>query len=321
LTERIHLWSSCHACGAAPIVGPRFECVSCPAGPGNDLCEPCFGGYEKGTVAHPAPGSYTAHIDVGPHVFRSIEGLAPDRYEPWLAVARPQTGDAPRVPDRFVVRPEFRTARDSYFGAHAFVVDAGGAAPLVMTALHVMDELIKAAGIDCTPRNLAYSGEEVPRVVTEVGLYDLFAPNWMFAELGSAGSMLVLPEARVGEDEPYSDRDLAAFRTGPPARVTPGRLAAASPNVGEPVWLASHRKGISARTIEAVVVEATERTLIFRYTDPNDVAPFSSGAPLLDRDGAVAGVNVGAGFFAGQRFGHANHAASIRRHLATGGLQ
>jgi hypothetical protein len=71
----------------------------------------------------------------------------------------------------------------------------------------------------------------------------------------------------------------------------------------------------SVRTIEAVVVEATSRTLIARFVNPDETAPYSSGAPLLDAEGAVVGINVGAGRFGGQRFGHANHVGSVRRHL------
>jgi len=316
LSNLIHVWSRCHACGAQPIVGRRFECTNCPAGPDNDLCEPCYREYERGRVEHPARESYAKLSGrVGQHSFRARDGVFPGRFESWLTV--PWTGaNFPTVPDRFVVRPEFRVGRESFFGPYAFVVDAeDGDQPLVLTALHVMDELIKHIGLDCTAQNLTYTGEELPGAVTEVGLYDVFAPNWMAAELGSAGSMLVLPEARVGEEEPISDRDVAAFRAFQSARVRAGRLAMETPHPGEPVWLAVRTPSSSSRTIPAVVVEATDRTFIIRFANSQEVAPHSSGAPLLDRDGAVVGINVGAGWFGGQRFGHANHQRSIRRHL------
>lgn len=316
LSDLVHIWSRCHACGAQPIAGRRFECASCPAGPDNDLCEACYRAFERGRVEHPAPGSYAKQTGgrIG-HVFRAREGASPDRYRPWLEVPRADAR-APSVPDRFVVRPEFRAGRESFFGPYAFVVDSeDGGQPLVLTALHVMDELIKSVGLECTLQNLSYTGEELPGVVTEVGLYDVFAENWMIAELGSARSMLALPEARVGEEEPLSDRDVAAFRVSRSARVTAGRLAAETPRPGDPVWLAFRRPASNLRTIEAVVVETTDRTFILRFANPDDVAPHSSGAPLLDREGAVVGINVGAGWYGGHRFGHANHVDSIRRHL------
>lgn len=321
MSELVHIWSHCHACGAQPIAGRRFECTSCPVGPDNDLCEACYREFERGSVEHPAPDSYVAQTwKTGQtlptvHAFRAWEGLSSDRYQPWLAVPR-ANARAPVVPDRFVVRPEFRAGRESYFGPYAFAVDSeDDRLPLVLTALHVMDEVIKSAGLDCTARNVSYTGEELPRLVTEVGLYDIFTPNWMVAELGTARPMLVLPGARVGEEEPYSDLDIAAFRVSPPVRITAGRLAAETPIVGDPVWLVYRQPASDVRTIEAIVVEETDRTFILRYANPEDVAPHSSGAPLVDREGAVVGINVGAGWFGGQRFGHANHLGSIRRHL------
>ena len=289
--------------------------MSCPAGPDNDLCEACYRAFERGRVEHPAPGSYAKRTGRVGHAFRVREGASPDRYKPWLAVPRPDARGA-SVPDRFVVRPEFCAGRESFFGPYAFVVDSeDGGQPLVLTALHVMDDLIKSVGPDCTVQNLSYTGEELPGVVTEVRLYDVFAENWMVAELGSARSMLVLPEARVGEEEPLSDRDVAAFRVSQSARVTVGRLAAETPRPGDPVWLVSRRPASNLRTIGAVVVETTDRTFILRFANPEEIAPYSSGAPLLDQKGAVVGINVGSGWFCGQRFGHGNHARSIRRHL------
>jgi hypothetical protein len=279
-----------------PIAGQRFACESCPAGPDNDLCEACHRRGKRGKHAAPAEHRFHAH-----------DGLSADGYEPWLTVPRCDVR-TPHVPDRFVVRPEFRIGRETFFGAYAFVVeDERGDAPLVLTALHVMDELLKSNRIEI---------DELPRIVTEVGLYDVFAPNWVFAELGTAHAMLTLPHARLGEEEPYTHGDVAAFRASMSARVTPRPLARDTPRVGEPLWLAYRRRDVEQRLIAAVVVASTERMFVFRFLNPAEVAPLSSGAPLLDRDGCVAGINIGAGVFRGERFGHANPVASVRRHLA-----
>jgi hypothetical protein len=113
---------------------------------------------------------------------------------------------------------------------------------------------------------LAYTGRELPSLVTSVQLYDLFAPKWMLAELGTAGDMLPLPDARIGAVEPYSQRDVAAFRVAPSASIHPLRLAAALPAKGEPIWLAVNRGGgLRERTIQAIAVEITGQTLIFRF--------------------------------------------------------
>ncbi len=312
--ELIHVWNHCHACGAEPIVGVRFQCQICPAGPESDLCEACHRAFEQGRVRHPSPDNREA--PPGRHVFRAYHGVAREGLLVWLAVPWP-TAPAPAVADHCVVRPEFRSGRESFFGSYAFVVaDENGGPPLMLTALHVMDELAKRKRIDCSTENTAYTGHELPPLVTEVQLYDVYAPQWMLAELGTAGAMLTLPNAGVCPQEPNSYRDIAAFRLAPSAPVRPARLAHAPPAVGDPIWLAVNLgRGARERVMPAVVAEITEQTFVFRYATPTTVPPFTSGAPILNRAGEVVGINVGGGVLDGHRLGHGNHVASIRRHL------
>ena len=317
-SESIHIWFHCHHCGARPIVGPRFACASCPAGPDNDLCEACYRGYLSGEVAHPAEQSMGAAMGLAEHAFESSEGRPREDFRSWLEPGHPAALDPP-VPDGLVLRPEFRRGQESYLASYAFAVEAPEPGPpLVLTALHVMDELIKKEGIDATSASSGYTGRELPGLVTKVVLYDVFAERWILAELGEAGPMLVLPEARTGEEEPFSSRDVAAFRTDG-AGLAPGRLASRRPVVGDPVWLAAKPgNGSSGRTAKAVVVESTAETLVFRYEDPDQPPKYSSGAPLLDRAGDVVGLKVGAGWLDGHKLGHANHVDNIRRHLTEG---
>ena len=309
----IHVWHRCHGCGMEPIVGRRYDCRTCPAGPDNHLCESCHAAFKRDDLAHPIETGFLSP-PTGPHVFVAAAGAPPEDYERWRAV--PDASIAPlRIPDRFVVRPEFCTDRTSYLGSYAFVVDAGGST-LIVTALHVLDEVIKNAGLDCSPSCESYSGEELPRLVRSVVLYDVFAARWMLAKVGTAVSMLTLPDARVGEDEPYCQRDMAAFIAGGASPLTAVPIAAVSPRVGEPVWLAAnpgpHRQG---RTIAAIVVERTARSLIFRFDRAADTARSTSGAPLINARGDIVGINVGGGCLDGRRYGHAVHVESMRRHL------
>jgi hypothetical protein len=310
----IHIWNRCHACGAAPIVGLRFACQTCPAGADNDLCEPCYRLFEQGQLKHPPPQA--RGTPVSRHVFRVFEGIEREQAAIWLTVpwcAAP----APAVPDRFVVRPEFRSGHESFFGSYGHVVaveDEGQ--PLLLTALHVLDELAKFRGIDCSENNAGYSARELAHQVTAVRLYDPFAANWILSELGSAGEMLPLARARICIVEPYSQRDVAAFRLLPVSRLEPVRLARAMPAVGDPVWLAVNLgRGIRDRTSPAVVAEITDDTFVFRYAKPATLPPYASGAPILNRAGEVVAVNVGGGTLDGYRVGHGAHVVSLRRHF------
>jgi hypothetical protein len=177
-----------------------------------------------------------------------------------------------------------------------------------------MDELIKSNGLSCSGDNHHYTGEELPELVTEVNLYDVFAEKWMLAFLSSAGPMLKLCDARVGDEEPYSQRDIAAFQISDTASLYPAKLADALPCPGESLWLIAS-SGEGANPMKATVVECSDQTLIFRFAAKENKFHFTSGAPLLNVRGEVVGINIGAGYFEDRRFGHANHVGSIRRHL------
>jgi hypothetical protein len=312
--ESIHVWNRCHACGAAPIVGVRFTCLTCPAGADNDLCEACYLRFEQGRVEHPAPEAREA--PAGRHVFRAFEGTEREGLRSWIAV-QSHPLPAPRVPQRFVVRPELRSGLESFFGSYGFILVAeDGGQPLVVTALHVLDEFAKFRRVDCLDTNLGYTGRELPGHLTGVKLYDPYAANWMLNDLGAARDMLVLPKARIGTVEPYCQNDMAAFRVVPPSSLQPARLAAAPPAVGEPVWLAVNPgRDAEERTCETVTVEITDKTFIFRFAPSAKFPLYTSGAPLLNHKGEVVGINVGAGTVDEHKFGHGVHVSSMRSHL------
>jgi len=316
--EMVHIWHHCHHCKAAPISGKRYHCELCPAGPDNDLCEKCYQLFLKGSVKHPAEESYAEVVETAEHRFIVHEGKPSALFEPWLSVPHPQVPD-PSVPYPFVVRPVFTSHGDSVMAGYAFAAKIENSrSPLLLTALHVMDEMIKKKGILCTDENENYTGHELPAVITEVNIFDIFAPNWMLAPLGNAGEMLVLPNARTGDEEPYSHRDIAAFHLEAGSPLNPPFLADQAPPVGEPVWLIAKAERAQEKNIfKATVVELTDRSLVLKYEDRQKKPNHTSGAPIVNKEGEIAGIIVGGGEFRGELLGHANHVENIRKHLST----
>ena len=210
--ELVHLWNHCFNCGSAPILGLRYECTSCPAGPDNDLCEKCYEKFQKGEIQHPREDTPAAAMDIKTHHFNPVQGKPARLYEKWLQIPLPAV-PAPQVPDHFVVRPIFCSGPDAAIGGYAFLVAAAGHhSPLLLTALHVMDEMIKKKGFDCTDNNKNYTGREMPGAISEVQFYDVFAANWMMAPLGTAAPMLVLPNARRGDEERGNHHEVVVAR-------------------------------------------------------------------------------------------------------------
>ncbi len=315
----IHLWNHCHHCGQDPIIGLRYECQTCPIGPDADFCSACHALIQQGAIAHPSSKHSLAHETIGQvHRFIAHEGTSSAPLAGWLEVPVPVAA-APSLANGAVVRPEFCVGFESSFASYAFsVYNPTDGRPLLLTAIHVMDELLRKQGVDAHGDNAAYSGRELPAKLTHVNLYDVFAANWMLSFLGKTGRMLVLPGARLRDPEPRSDRDIAAFAIDDPSGLAPLQLSAAPPSPGDPLWLAaSFGGGHSQRLFKAVVVEVWDQGMIFRYEDEADGPKYTSGAPLLDSKGQVAALNVGGGRYGGKRFGHGNHVANIRSHLAS----
>jgi hypothetical protein len=315
--DAVHVWQGCHGCRAAPIIGDRYDCETCPTGPDIHLCGECYAAFVRGELEHPAPASSLTESSSVRHEFTRRPGSPLVAPEWWTAVPN-NVAPAPPIEDRFVLRPEFCCGERSYFGSYAFAVEmAPRGRRLVLTALHVLGELARAAGVDCSIANDSYTGEELPRLINRVNLYDPFAPRWFVADVGAAGQMLIAPDARTGEEEPRCQRDVAAFVTDSSLRLAAAPLARAAPKVGELVWLVVDVGG-GGRAAAAVVVESTEQTMIVRFTTAPSHPRVTSGAPFIDRRGHVVGVNIGGGFLAGRRYGHGCHAESIRRHLNLG---
>lgn len=306
-----HVWSKCFSCGVWPIEGRRYHCETCLIGSDNDLCERCYLIYTRGGIAHGEASSglnQTLH-----HVFLEKLGVPVHQLQQALEVPDCRASQMPYIPGELLVRPEFVSCGESSFGATAFGVETDHG-PLVLSALHVLNELARMRGIDATSQNCSYSGRELPQCIDGVNLYDLMEDKWILHPIGLAGPMLVLPDARMNDDEPYSHRDIGAFRLPGSSRLGRIELATVPPSIGDLVWLVARLIG-TRRARPAVVVESTDRCFVFRFLDSEPGPRNTSGAPIVNGNGHAVGINSGEGRFAGRLFGHACSLSSIRRHL------
>lgn len=312
----VHPWNHCHHCGAAPITGRRHHCRSCIDGPDNDLCETCFQSCLEGRVKHPMPGKSQIHRETTAHEFETHEGRPVDTFSHWLEQEMPGSPE-PALPHPFVCRLVIEAGMETAIIGYAFVARPdSNASPVLLTALHVLDPLLKHFNINLDIQASAPTGRELPEKIDRVNMYDVFALHWMMAPLGEANRMMTLPGARTGEEEPFSDKDIAAFSLSALHVGDKAFLAETAPGVGEPVWLAARNDANHHKNMfRAVVVESTDRSLVYRF-EPGAAPPkYCSGAPIINQNGEITGIAVGTGRLNGQTFGHANHAGNIRRHL------
>lgn len=273
-------------------------------------------------VKHPRSNFAIAALVGRTHRFQRFDGSEyNEQASEWLGVPY-SVGSEPEVPERFLLRPEFRSGPEAFLGTYMFVAKPENGTPrLILTALHVLDAVAKYRGIDCSIENKSYRGDELPRAVSGIIIYDALASNWALAELGSTGSMIAMADARTGQPEPYCQRDVAAIAVDASMMLNALPLALTPPSRGEPLWLvAKGDPGGRQRTVDAVVVESTTQSLVFRFAPTRTVPQNTSGAPLINSQVEVVGINVGAGYYSGQHFGHAVHSGNIRRLLCSAGL-
>ncbi|HEX4304137.1 MAG TPA: trypsin-like peptidase domain-containing protein [Rhizomicrobium sp.] len=218
---------------------------------------------------------------------------------------------AQTVPDDAVkaaiCRPLFQVDGAALDAGTAFVLDPGTAKPLLVTAMHLfgpdggLPEQIewnalpgRAISVDCTP-------------LAEGSVL-------------KGGAALALPGAHA--HAPGVLRDIAAFAlnaAGPkPKSIL--HLADTAPRTGETVWLLAQAVGGAPATQllhRAVVGHSGDDTLQYFFDNKTLELRATSGAPVLDGQGRVVGINLGGGLLKdGRMLGFATPLKSIREALA-----
>lgn len=216
-----------------------------------------------------------------------------------LSLAARAQDAAPAPPDGFLFRPTIHAAGEARRAGHAFAVTwqaSGDAAPrpLVLTCLHLFGP---AGGL---PEQL--DGQRLEDVVDRVELAD---PRRRGGAPRVVRRALPLPGSFAADDDRGPGGDVVAFEVDDPVRFAPRPLAAATPRVGARVWLWAQLVGErEPRAVPARVSEVTDGEWSALFDGPGQVElRATSGAPWLDAEGRIVGVNVGGWDDGGRTYG------------------
>jgi hypothetical protein len=219
------------------------------------------------------------------------------------AVGAP-TEEAPAPPANVVFKPTFMSGKDSFSGGTAFLCTVPGVeGTFLLTAQHLFGP---ACGLQ---RELTW--QEVPRTFIAVTGLSITGPTNFITSTRPA----TIPGAHALSDSGY-DKDLAAYRVQPDEKLTPLRLAAERPKVGEVVFLLARQRGKETLDLLRAVVRKSSDTELEYTFDANGIKlAGTSGAPVLNMAGAVVALNIGGGEERGKQWGMGNPCNSIAKLL------
>lgn len=213
----------------------------------------------------------------------------------------------PPVPKNALYKPTFLILDDSWTAGTAFLVRVEGQSGLfLITANHLLgpDAGLKS---QMTPDDIA---SQVKGVVA-LSMQDISKALWFpnFIKIADAGSV---------ESQAYA-KDLAVFKSSDVPELQVLELAAEAPKKGDRVWIFARQRGDdSPALLAATVVDSDTDKLTYIFDQADFRLPGTSGAPVLNEQGKVVGMNLAGGPTANKAFkGWANPVTSIRTELTS----
>jgi len=218
---------------------------------------------------------------------------------------------APTFPGGTLFRPSFDVEGEELEAGYAFAVEVGKARKtMIVTAMEPFGELVNQ--VKPPP------WKTLPEKVKGYTLLDAVS----FEPAGSGGAPLTLvkawPASAPGPLFIDAAGDTVAFF--PPEGYGGGalRLADPGPGKGASVWLVLAGGDGTLRFLHGEVVESDGKVLKFALDEKADLTD-TAGAPVVDGDGALAGIHIGIGFeYKGRFLGAACPVMMVRIHLLKG---
>lgn len=224
------------------------------------------------------------------------------------AVPAESSPPEPMIPFRSVFEPTFKLEQRNIRVGTAFAAEIGEAkVPVIISAIHLLGP---NGGLD---KNIP--SRKIPDVLKSVTLSDAFDSE----PCGIVTKALAIPGARPSSIK----KDVMAFLPDGDADIAPLKISDTIPLPGDTVWLAAPvitGAPPGQKLHRATIVKATASKLVYRYDINSLNLQGSSGAPIIDRNGEVVGINISKDEKDGELFGLANPSASftemIRKALA-----
>lgn len=198
-----------------------------------------------------------------------------------------------------IFRPKFKTIDGIHTAGTAFLVKWSDGRHLLLTAHHVFS---RTGGM---ARNI--DAAELPHVFWHVDARSVDDPAIVLRT-----DKLV----RIAEARSLSPTDLAAFFIADPGRARVLSFAPDAPRQGERIFLLAELQNRPGRLWPAHVKHPSPTALSYVFDDPDLNLNATSGAPLVDTEGRVVGMNVGGGELDGVPVAMGLPSAAIREMLS-----
>lgn len=223
-----------------------------------------------------------------------------------LWIGCPGVGGAAAQPDyrNAVFQPSFFTDGKRYVSGKGFVTVYGGR-HLFITANHLIGV---AGGYD---RN--HDGEEIAETVDRMEAVSIDDDAVRLATT----RVLTLPDTEA-RGFFRTNGDVVAFIVEPAGDYMTLPLATALPREGEELWMLSPAWGAGGKAHKVTVKDADDDSILYVFQSTTINLTATSGAPLVNADGEVVGINIGGGRRGGAMLGVGNPAVAIRAHLDNG---
>ncbi|MET0270601.1 MAG: serine protease [Sphingomonas sp.] len=181
-----------------------------------------------------------------------------------------------------ICRPELTVDGKTYEAGTAFVVD--GARPLLVTAHHLFGEM---GGL---PEEVRW--RDMPRRATSARCRQVKGG----ARLTTGAALAIDGAHSLSPTSTVEYRDIAAFPlAGGGAGVPRLTLAEREPATGSRVWLVAQVRGGDPATLlhRATVVGHEQGAMVYAFDDTRIELQATSGAPIVDAEGKLVGINLG----------------------------